>query len=152
MARQIKRLTTWTVTGLTKPGRHADGGNLYLTISKTTDGLSKRWTFLCLPVSSGKLASGRPPLLHLRRREKASGYRSLLSRSIDPLAAKQAAKAAESARRTFGECADDFLKSKSIEWRSPIHTRQWTHALDTLCQPNQDVLSMRLIRASCFRS
>jgi hypothetical protein len=35
MARQLKRLTARTVASLTKPGRHADGGNLYLTISRT---------------------------------------------------------------------------------------------------------------------
>jgi len=38
MARQLKRLTTRTVATLTKIGRHADGGNLYLTISKRTAG------------------------------------------------------------------------------------------------------------------
>jgi hypothetical protein len=46
MARQLKRLTARAVAALKKPGRHADGGSLYLTISKTSGGLSKRWTFL----------------------------------------------------------------------------------------------------------
>src|ERR1700730_6997777 len=35
MARQLKRLTARGVAAMTKPGRHADGGNLYLTISRT---------------------------------------------------------------------------------------------------------------------
>jgi hypothetical protein len=44
---QLKRLTTRTVATLAKVGRHADGGNLYLTISRTAAGcLSKRWTFM----------------------------------------------------------------------------------------------------------
>ena len=46
MARQPKRLTARPVATMTKPGRHADGGNLYLTISKTGAGVSRRWTFL----------------------------------------------------------------------------------------------------------
>ena len=46
MARQTKRLTARTVATLTKVGRYGDGGNLYLTISKTGNGLSKRWTFM----------------------------------------------------------------------------------------------------------
>jgi hypothetical protein len=46
MARQLKRLTARTVATTKKLGRHADGGNLYLTISKTGAGVSRRWTFL----------------------------------------------------------------------------------------------------------
>ena len=46
MARQLKRLTARGVAAMTKPGRHADGGNLYLTISKTGAAVSKRWTFM----------------------------------------------------------------------------------------------------------
>jgi hypothetical protein len=42
MARQLKRLTARTVAAMKKPGRHADGGNLYLTISKTGAGVSRR--------------------------------------------------------------------------------------------------------------
>jgi Arm domain-containing DNA-binding protein len=46
MARQLKRLTARTVATMKMLGRHADGGNLYLTISKTGAGVSRRWTFL----------------------------------------------------------------------------------------------------------
>jgi hypothetical protein len=38
MSRQLKRLTARTVATLVQVGRHADGGNLYLTISRTADG------------------------------------------------------------------------------------------------------------------
>ena len=46
MARALKRLTAVSIAALKTPGRHADGGNLYLTVSKTPGGLSKHWTFL----------------------------------------------------------------------------------------------------------
>jgi hypothetical protein len=80
MARGQKRLTAVSVAALKTPGRHADGGNLYLTISKTPDGLSKRWTFLFMldgkqreagfgPVSTVSLAEAR---------EKARGWRNRL--------------------------------------------------------------------------
>ncbi len=52
VARQSKRLTARTVATIAKPGRHSDGGNLYLTISKTGAGVSRRWTFMY--VSGGK--------------------------------------------------------------------------------------------------
>ena len=42
MARGIHRLTTRGVSALNKPGRHADGGDLYLQIA--TSGTSQ-WTF-----------------------------------------------------------------------------------------------------------
>jgi hypothetical protein len=44
MGRQTKRLTARVVATLTKPGRHADGGNLYLNIEKNGGG--RRWVFL----------------------------------------------------------------------------------------------------------
>ena len=43
MARQTNRLNARAVATLTRPGRHADGGNLYLIVDK---GGAKRWAFL----------------------------------------------------------------------------------------------------------
>ena len=148
MARGQKRLTAVSVAALKTPGRHADGGNLYLTISKTPDGLSKRWTFLFMldgkqreagfgPVSTVSLAEAR---------EKARGWRNRLLDGIDPLAAKQASRAAAraaiaaaAARRTFGQCADDFIKSKSGAWRSGKHKAQWESTLTQHCAPIWDL-------------
>jgi hypothetical protein len=141
MARQLKRLTARTVATLTKAGRHADGGNLYLTISRTADGLSKRWTFLyALNGKQREAGFGSATTVTLAEaRERAANYRSKLSAGVDPLAAKQAAREAENARRTFGQCADDFLKSKSHEWRSEIHAHQWRMTLNTYCKPLRDM-------------
>jgi Arm DNA-binding domain len=84
MARQLKRLTTRTVAGLTTVGRHADGQNLYLTISKTTDGLSKRWTFLyAINGRQREAGLGSASTVSLRdAREKAAEHRSMLSKGI----------------------------------------------------------------------
>src|SRR3954463_12937288 len=43
MARMINRLNARAVDTLTRPGRHADGGGLYLSISPNG---GRRWTFL----------------------------------------------------------------------------------------------------------
>jgi hypothetical protein len=43
MARQLNRLTARQVATITEPGRHADGGNLYLDVSPTG---TKSWTFM----------------------------------------------------------------------------------------------------------
>jgi hypothetical protein len=41
--RRLKRLTARTVAALSTPGRHADGGNLYLTVTKAG---TKQFTFM----------------------------------------------------------------------------------------------------------
>jgi integrase len=92
MARRLKRLTARTVATMTKPGRHADGGNLYLTISKTGAGASP----------------------------------------------KKADQEAAAARKTFGQCADELIKSKRREWRSEVHAAQWRTTIDDYCGPILD--------------
>ena len=96
MARHLKRLTARTVAAMTKPGRHADGGNLYLTISKTGAGVSKRWTFMFSFAGKQREAGFGPAaaVTLAEAREKAAGYRSMLAKGIDPLAAKKADKEA----------------------------------------------------------
>jgi hypothetical protein len=141
MARQLKRLTARTVAALKKPGRHADGGNLYLTISKTGAGVSRRWTFLYSLAGKQREAGFGPAatVTLAEAREKAARYRSMLAKGIDPLAAKKAAREAEAGRRTFGECAAELIKSKSSEWRNEKHRAQWANTLHDYCGPIHDV-------------
>jgi hypothetical protein len=82
MVRQLKRLTARTVATTTKLGRHADGGNLYLTISKTGAGASKRWTFLYSLAGKQREAGFGPAAVVTlaEAREKAAGYRSMLAK------------------------------------------------------------------------
>jgi Arm DNA-binding domain len=87
MARQLKRLTTRTVAALKSCGRHADGQNLYLTISNPTtssggSGVSKRWTFM-YSFAGKQREAGLGPVATVtlaEAREKAARYRSMLAR------------------------------------------------------------------------
>src|ERR1700731_3850901 len=81
MARQPKRLTARTVATMTRPGRHADGGNLYLTISRTGAAVSKRWTFMFSFAGKQREAGFGPPAAVplAEAREKAARYRSMLA-------------------------------------------------------------------------
>ena len=141
MARQPKRLTARTVATMTKPGRHADGGNLYLTISKTGAGVSRRWTFLYSLAGKQREAGFGPAaaVTLAEAREKAAGYRSMLAKGIDPLDAKKADQEAAAARKTFGQCADELIKSKRREWRSEVHAAQWRTTIDDYCGPILDM-------------
>ena len=73
-----------TVKALTKPGRHADGNNLYLSISKNG---GKRWVFLYefsgRPREMG-LGSARTVGLQSARK-KAEAARNFLADGVDPL-------------------------------------------------------------------
>jgi integrase len=140
MARQLKRLTARTVATMTKPGRHADGGNLYLTISRAGAGVSRRWTFLYSLAGKQREAGFGPAstVTLAEAREKAAGYRSMLAKGIDPLDAKKAGQEAAAARKTFGQCADELIKSKRREWRSEVHAGQWRTTIDDYCGPILD--------------
>jgi Arm DNA-binding domain len=130
MARALKRLTTVSIAALKKPGRHADGGNLYLTVTKTPTGLSKHWTFM-FTLDGKQREAGFGPIGTVtlaEAREKARQWRGRLLEGEDPLelkqtaiAARKAAKAAEKARRTFGQCATELIKSKRSKWRNARH-------------------------------
>src|SRR6516164_574497 len=103
MARSINRLNARAVATITKHGRHADGGGLYLSISPNG---GRRWVFLYRwhgkPTEIG-FGSARDVSL-ARARELARNARSRLAEGINP---KEARKAAEGA--TLGECADRLI-------------------------------------------
>jgi hypothetical protein len=94
MARGINRLTARAVSGLTKPGRHADGGNLYLQISPSG---TRQWVFLYERHGRQRemgLGSAAPGNMMLGvAREKAIEARRQLAQGIDPIEARNGIKA-----------------------------------------------------------
>jgi integrase len=133
--RTIERLSARRAATITKPGRHADGGNLYLSISN--EGW-RRWTFLYRDRGTGRLREmGLGPAIGPKRaglsladaRRKAAQARQLLYNGTDPLADRKSAKeATDLARRqakTFGEFADEFIDSIASGFKSAVHLAQW---------------------------
>jgi integrase len=129
MARNINRLNARAVATISAPGRHADGGGLYLSISPNG---GRRWVFLyrwrSKPTELG-LGSARDVTL-ARAREMASENRVLLAQSINP---KDARKPQVSA--TFGECADALIESMRPSWRNAKHAAQWEMTLREYAAP-----------------
>jgi integrase len=133
MARHLNRLTARTVASLKKPGRHADGQNLYLKIS--ADGSSKSWVFM-FDIAGRQREGGLGSIASVslaEARSKASEWRSLLAKGLDPLEARKAAHEAEATRKTFGQCAEELIKAKRSEWRNATHVRQWSQTLGDYC-------------------
>ncbi len=131
MALSLNKLTARGVTAITKPGRHGDGGGLYLVVDKSG---AKRWVFLyrrdgiLREMGLGGLKS--VPLA--RARELAGQARADLQAGIDPIAAKNTAPVVVP---TFGEAADDFINTMAPQFRNAKHLDQWKMTLKVYAAP-----------------
>jgi hypothetical protein len=130
MARTINRLTARTVATITKHGRHADGGGLYLSISANG---GRRWVFLYRWREPGTKGAGSPTEIGLgsardvslaRARELAAEKRALLTQGINPKSEKRPPEA-----RTFDGVARELIASMEPSWRNPKHRAQWLMTL-----------------------
>ncbi len=90
MAREINRLSARKVQALSEPGRHADGGGLYLVIEPSG---SKRWVMLYrMPGRRREMGLGSASAVSLARaRELATAARAQIAEGIDPIEARAAA-------------------------------------------------------------
>ena len=98
MARQLNRLSPRKVATLSEPGRHADGGGLYLVVGP---GASRRWVFLfrwdgkLKEMGLGGLLS--VPLADARR--KAEEARRIVANGRNPIDARRARTPSATRRR-----------------------------------------------------
>ena len=134
MARAIHKLTARTVATLTTPGRHSDGGGLYLSISR--EGW-RRWVFMYTwrgkQREAGLGSAGKGGVSLKAAREKAAEGRALMKAGVDPIA--EWSKADPEEVPTFGTAADDFLAAHKSAWRNDKHKAQWAMTLTRYCAP-----------------
>lgn len=132
--RTLNRLSALQAAKLKTPGRHSDGGGLYLSIDNVG---RRRWVFMYARqgrrVELG-LGSGRDLSLAHARIE-ASALRSVLANGDDPKAARSRGDGIP----TFGECADAYVKVMKPSWRNAKHAAQWSMTLKTYAQPIRDL-------------
>lgn len=132
------RLTTVKVKTLTKQGRYADGGGLYLQISQWG---TKAWLFrYMLNGRARHMGLGDVDTFSLKEaRERARDARQLLADGIDPIEARReerdARRAEEAKRITFKKAAEEFLSAHEGTWRNPKHRQQWRNSLSTYAYP-----------------
>lgn len=131
MARRLNRLSAVAVNQLTDVGRHADGGNLYLSISPNG---GRRWVFLYRwhgkPTEMGL---GSVNSISLKQaRELAATARLQLAMGTSPLVEKRRRRGHVP---TFGECAADFIDTNRSQWRNEKHIAQWSSTLETYAEP-----------------
>ena len=135
MARQINKLSARTIDTLVDPGRHSDGGGLYLSITKAG---ARRWVFLYRwkgkPTEMGLGSAAKGNVTLARARELASEAHRLLADGVSPLAEKRS-RATVPEGMTFGEVADGYVEAMSSQWRNDKHRAQWAMTLTKYAAP-----------------
>ena len=141
MSRKVGRLSA-AVVRTAKPARHrrvellADGGNLYLQLSRGTgSAVNRSWIFR-YQHDGRQHDIGLGPT-HTRTlgeaREKARALRQQLIDGIDPLEERRArlmAGRTEAAKAVkFKDCAAAYFDAHRDEWSNAEHARQWRTTL-----------------------
>lgn len=129
MAKTLDRLNAKTIAKIKTPGRHADGGNLYLSVSKTG---ARSWVFFFkLAGKQREMGFGSFPAIGLAdAREMADAARTVLAKKMDPLEMRNRERAKPKAQ-TFGECAKEYIEAHKSDWKNSKHGDQWLSTLTT---------------------
>lgn len=122
--RALNKLSPRKVATISEPGRHSDGGNLYLVVGP---GASKRWAFIYRwrgkQREMGLGSVLRVSLAHARR--KAAECRALLGDHVDPITHFGRARDVP----LFGTFADEIIADLAPQWRNPKTPDQWRSTL-----------------------
>jgi hypothetical protein len=130
-----------------KPGRHGDGGGLWLEVDPSG---AKRWVFryMLRGVAREMGLSSLGTVAADKARLAAREAREMLRERIDPIDRRREAHAAKEraakAALTFGECADRYFASHSAAWGLE-HARQWKQKTRDYITPKLGAIPVRLI-------
>src|SRR5690348_10517023 len=134
MAKGWNRLSARTVATASEPGYYADGGGLYMQVSK---GKTKSWIYRY--TTAGKttdMGLGSVDVVSLpEARHAAAECRRLRQAGKDPLASRKASLAAEARIPTFAEARATYIEDNRAGWTNPKHTAQWEATLKTYAEP-----------------
>ncbi|TCM54962.1 integrase [Rhizobium sp. PP-F2F-G48] len=132
MALSLNKLTARGVTSISTPGRHGDGGSLYLVVDKSG---AKRWVFLYRRLERLREMGlgGVNSVTLARARELAAAARADLKAGIDPIEAKRSADI--TIVPTFGDEADAYIEAMKPQFRNAKHVAQWQMTLREYAGP-----------------
>jgi len=138
MARKINQLAARSVSTITKRGRYADGGGLYLQVS--ADG-AKSWIFrFSLNGKARQMGLGSVNTFSVQEaREAALQCRKLLHSGIDPIDARKRERGRLRVNiatlMTFKDCAGKYISAHSAGWTNIKHISQWDNTLTKYVYP-----------------
>lgn len=144
MPRKLHNALTPIVVRNAGPGRHADGGGLYLRVQS---GGGRSWLFRF--ISGGKArdiglgpaaGAGAVSLAEARLQARELGAQAARGEPVEGKQAKARMAAAQSkvaalANKTFREIAEAFIDRKEGGWRNDKHRQQWRNTLATYVYP-----------------
>lgn len=158
MPRVGNRLTVAEVRNA-KPGRHGDGGGLYLLVRPASPKQAERgekdggrfWLFRYRPkggkmreMGLGRAGPGRDAVTLAAARDNARAYLDVVRAGGDPLAKREAEKARREAEAqaalasavTFRDAAARYIAAHEAAWRNDKHRAQWSSSLQTYAYPS----------------
>jgi integrase len=133
MARRERILSARGAMAISKPGRHSDGGGLYLYLSKDA---RRSWVYLfAWQGRQCEMGLGAYPQTSLAEaRERRDKWRKVLMDGRNPIEVRRDGSRTSSSP-TFGACADELLATKSSHWSNAKHRQQWRRTLEGYAAP-----------------
>jgi integrase len=120
-------------------GMHADGGGLYLQVTKTASGqLNKSWLFrFAIGGRERQMGLGSVTEVKLAdARRKAADCRQQRLEGIDPIEARESARRlAEVSAITFRLAFETYFATKRKSLSNPKHAAQWQSTMETYVFP-----------------
>jgi integrase len=143
---KAKNFSALTISKISKPGFHRDGATrgLYMQVAnKVAGGITKSFVYRFVsPVTGKPRWMGLGPadaILLADARELAGEARRLVKLKRDPIEERRAeaeAKKDDAAKRkTFKECAEQYIIAKAPSWANKKHADQWRSTLKTYAYP-----------------
>jgi integrase len=147
VARTTGRLTALKVERAKQPGLYADGGGLYLQVSK--NGASWIYRYM-IAGRAREMGLGPRALFGLAEaRAKALDARKLRYQGIDPIEARRTERAKArldvAKAMTFNQCAEAYIAAHRAGWRNDKHAGQWEATLATYAAPVMGSLPVQSI-------
>ena len=138
MANPHNKLAVKKIEAL-RPGKHSDGGGLYLIVEPKG---AKRWMFLFRQNGRRREMGfgGLRDVPLATARKLAADARAIVASGGDPVADRRQreAEALVAKSKTFGEIADEYIKSHEAEWTNPKHKAQWRMTIDVYARDLRD--------------
>lgn len=134
------RLSARTVAAAKAPGLYADGGGLYLQVTRGGDGASRRSWLLRYTAPDGRrreMGLGSAALVDLADvRDAALAARKQARSGIDPIEARAKGRMKIRAKvMCFRQCAEAYLASHKSSWKNVKHRWQWENTLQVHAYP-----------------
>ena len=130
MAVTLNKLSPRAVTTIKKPGRHSDGGGLYLVVDASG---ARRWLFMFR--WGGKLKEmglgGIATTSLAEARAMAEEARKAVKAGRNPIDERRRKAEEQNRAITFGDFADQLLPELSRGFRNAKHAAQWVSTLNT---------------------